>query len=110
MWPTVLGCLAMNDGEVIGTRGEVLQVLLDDVHAPRLLPYVHPVYDVSGCGEPDARGSCVLLRRKRDRKRDLYLATAAYVIEEQEPAGALMRPRCTLVVEPVRSTCLKRSS
>jgi hypothetical protein len=72
----------MNDSELIGTRGEVLQVLLDDLHAPRLLPYVHPVYDVSGGGEPDALASCVLLRRKRD----LYLATAAHVLEDHQPA------------------------
>ena len=74
----------MSDGELIGTRGEVLQVLLDDVHAPKLLPYVHPVYDVSSRGEPDALGSCVLLRRKRE----LYLATAAHVLEDHKPASS----------------------
>lgn len=78
----MLGRVAMSDSELIGTRGEVLQVLLDDVHAPRLLPYVHPVYDVDGRGEPDVLGSCVLLRRKRD----LYLATAAHVLADHEPA------------------------
>lgn len=67
-------------GDLLSTPGAVLQGLIDDVHAPRLLPYVHPVYMVSDAGEPEALGSCVLLRRTRK----LYVATAAHVLEMNE--------------------------
>lgn len=75
----------MNDRELIGTSGTVWQALVDDVIAPQLLRYVHAVYDVSEHGLPDARGSCVLLRRGRD----LYLATAAHVLEANESGNSL---------------------
>ena len=47
---------------------------------PKLAPYVHPVYKVSGAGEPAALGSSVLLRRGRQ----LYLASAAHVLDDNQ--------------------------
>lgn len=63
----------------LSTRDTVLQALIDEVHAPKLLPYIHAVYGVSG--EPETLGSSVLLRRRQQ----LYLATAAHVLEENDP-------------------------
>ncbi len=70
----------MGDADLLSTPGEVLQALINEVHAPRLLPFVHPVYCVNDRGEPDALGSSVLVRRGRQ----LYLVTAAHVLEMNE--------------------------
>lgn len=55
--------------------------MIDGVYAPKLLPYLHPVYAVNDRDEPDALGSSVLLRSKRQ----LFLATAAHVLEHNKP-------------------------
>ena len=68
------------DSGLLSTRGTVLQALIDDVHAPKLLRYVHPIYTLNDREEPTALGSSVLLRRQRQ----LYLATAAHVIEHNK--------------------------
>jgi hypothetical protein len=69
---------------LLSSRGEVLDALVDDVIAPPLLQKIRLVYRVSHRGEPEALGSCVLLRRLRQ----LFLVTAAHVIEPNKSTSS----------------------
>ena len=70
------------DSGLLRTRGAVLQAMIDEVHVPKLVPYIHPIYTLNDREEPTALGSSVLLRRRRQ----LYLATAAHVLEHNRPS------------------------
>jgi len=67
-------------GKLISTPGEVVDALVEEVIAPKLLPFVRPIYLLNSHDEPWAWASAVLLRSARQ----MYFTTAAHVFDASE--------------------------